>query len=127
MSQGETPARASASSRTLWQAACTALPTLAMVIEPPWIAARGSRVRDPWATVHDRLRVLRSARQATISSALQPSLFDRRALREAQSRAHVRQEWDEWQARLEERLQPGDPPSVATRVVALIPLDGGLS
>ena len=38
------PPRASASSRALRQAACTALPTLAMVIEPPCMGALGSRV-----------------------------------------------------------------------------------
>ena len=38
------PPRASASSRTLRQAACTALPTLAIVIEPPCTGALGSRV-----------------------------------------------------------------------------------
>ena len=38
------PPRASASSRALRQAACTALPTLAMVIEPPCTGALGSRV-----------------------------------------------------------------------------------
>src|SRR5689334_19107723 len=38
------PPRASASSRTLRHAACTALPTLAMVIEPPCGGVRGSRL-----------------------------------------------------------------------------------
>ena len=38
------PARASASSRALRHAACTALPTLAIVIEPPCTGALGSRV-----------------------------------------------------------------------------------
>src|SRR5947199_2668187 len=36
------PPRASASSRALRQAACTALPTLAIVIEPPCTGALGS-------------------------------------------------------------------------------------
>ena len=39
------PPRASASSRALRQAACTALPTLAIVIEPPCTGALGSRCR----------------------------------------------------------------------------------
>ena len=38
------PPRASASSRALRQAACTALPTLAIVIEPPCTGAFGRRV-----------------------------------------------------------------------------------
>jgi len=38
------PPRASAWSRALRQAACTAVPTLAIVIEPPCTGARGSRV-----------------------------------------------------------------------------------
>src|SRR5437773_251498 len=38
------PARASASSRALRQAACTALPTLAIVMEPPCTGALGSLV-----------------------------------------------------------------------------------
>jgi Helicase conserved C-terminal domain len=111
--------------RREWRTVCRQVVADPRVRQAAIDAARGSRVQDRWATVHDRLRVLRSARRATMSSALQPSLFDRRALREAQSRAHVRHEWDEWQARLEARLQPGDPTSVATRVVALIPLDEG--
>src|SRR5437667_11899137 len=38
------PPRASASSRAIRQAACTALPTLAIVIEPPCTGALGKRV-----------------------------------------------------------------------------------
>src|ERR1044071_3962416 len=37
-------ARARASSRALWQAACTALPTLAIVIEPPCGGVLGRRL-----------------------------------------------------------------------------------
>jgi hypothetical protein len=48
-------------------------------------------------------------------------------LREAQNRTSVRQDWDDWQSRLETRLQPGQPPSIATRLVALFPLDEGVS
>jgi Helicase conserved C-terminal domain/SNF2-related domain len=113
--------------RREWRSVCRQLAVDPRVRQAAIDAAPGSRVEDPWATVRDRLRLLRFARQATNSSALQPSLFDRRALREAQSRSTVRQDWDERQSRLEARLRAGDPPSVATRVVALIPLDEGLS
>jgi hypothetical protein len=112
--------------RREWRSVCRQVAVDPRVRQAAIDAAPGSRIEDQWATVRDRLRRLRSARQATNSSALQPSLFDQRALREAQSRATVRRDWDERQSRLEARLRPGDPPSVATRVVALMPLGEGL-
>ena len=56
------PPRASASSRALRQAACTALPTLAMVSEPPWTGAFGSRVSP-------RMNFTRSIGRPSVSAA----------------------------------------------------------
>jgi superfamily II DNA or RNA helicase len=119
--------RAAPADRREWRRVCRQAVADPRVRQAAIDAARGSRVRDRWAAVRDRLRAVRSARQATISPALQPSLFDRRTLREAQNRTSVRQDWDDWQSRLETRLQPGQPPSIATRLVALFPLDEGVS
>jgi len=56
------PPRASASSRAFRQAACTALPTLAMVIEPPCTDALGSRVSP-------RMNLTRSIGRPRVSAA----------------------------------------------------------
>jgi hypothetical protein len=71
-----------------------------------------------------RLALLRGIRHAERGPFTQPSLFDRRSLREAENREGVRAGWDEWQARLEARVQPSrKTPAVATRILAILPLE----
>jgi hypothetical protein len=81
---------------------------------------------DRWAALRLRLARLRVIRHAERGPFTQPSLFDRRSIREAENRAGVRARWDEWQARLEARVQPSRrTPAVATRVLAILPLEAG--
>jgi hypothetical protein len=77
----------------------------------------------PWTGVCARLAAIREARQAITSPAVQPSLFDRRALREARGHASGRAQWDEWQARLEDACRDGTHrPAVTTRMLAILPI-----
>jgi hypothetical protein len=76
-----------------------------------------------WAPVLARLSNLRRMRHPPAPQLVQPSLFDRRAVREAAQRDAVRVQWDTWQARLEARLETAPVRSVA-RVLAVLPVDG---
>ena len=73
------------------------------------------------------IAAIREARHASTPRTVQPSLFDRRALREARGHESLALEWDEWQAQLERRLPHGrDCPAITTRVLALLPIGEGL-
>lgn len=109
--------------RREWRVICRQLLTDPRVRQAAIDGTGRISAEDSWAIVRARLRWLRAARHKTGSRAVQPSLFDRRAWRDAESRASDRQQWDERQTRLEARLQPSDPPSIATRVLALLPLE----
>jgi hypothetical protein len=109
--------------RRAWRSVCRRLVDDPRVREAA-IAVPGNVHEDRWATLRTRLAQLRALRHAERGPATQPSLFDRRALRAAEGRKNVRARWDEWQARLEGRVQPPhEPPLVATRVLAILPLE----
>jgi hypothetical protein len=80
--------------------------------------------QDRWAALRTRLGRLRTIRHAERSPATQASLFDRRAVRAAESLESVRAHWDEWQSRLEARVQPfPETPTIVTRVLAILPFE----
>lgn len=78
---------------------------------------------DPWTGVRARLTAIREARRALSPRAVQPSLFDRRAVRDARGLEAVAVEWEARQTELERRLAAVST-AVTTRVVALVPFGG---
>jgi superfamily II DNA or RNA helicase len=111
--------------RRAWRSVCRRLVDDPRVREAALAVPRASDA-DRWAALRLRLARLRVIRHAERGPFTQPSLFDRRSIREAENRAGVRARWDEWQARLEARVQPSRrTPAVATRVLAILPLEAG--
>lgn len=81
---------------------------------------------DRWAGPRARLAAIRLDRRQRKLPGVQPSLFDRRAVREAQSVESACRAWDERQAQLEQRLEASrEPPIITTRLVALLPIGEG--
>jgi superfamily II DNA or RNA helicase len=110
--------------RRTWRQICRQLALDSRV----WHAAGDTRADAPydeqWAPVRARLASLRALRHRHVPRTVQPSLFDRRAIRDAEQSDAVRAQWDEWQARLEARLEAAPVRSTA-RVLAVLPVDGG--
>jgi hypothetical protein len=108
--------------RRRWRLVCRQLAADARVRQAALDAPVDPHPADGWATVRSRLSAIRTARRRDHPRALQPSLFDRRALRAAGNRAIVDGRWDDWQARLERRLDSAGRRLATTRVVAVLPL-----
>jgi hypothetical protein len=108
--------------RREWRQICRSIATDRRVRDAA-VAGASRPPRQPWAALEIRLRALSQARRSRKAPSVQPSLFDRRALREAEHDEAVRRRWDEWQARLEARCRSrGEAATIATRVVAVLPL-----
>jgi hypothetical protein len=110
--------------RRTWRQICRQL-----ALDPRvWQAAADAWADAPfdeqWAPVRARLASLRVLRHRHATRTVQPSLFDRRAIRDAEQFDAVRALWDEWQARLEARLEAAPVRSTA-RVLAVLAVDGG--
>jgi superfamily II DNA or RNA helicase len=83
-------------------------------------AAAPAPGHDPWPMVRARLSGARAVRRDAAPRAVQPSLFDRRALRHVEQDAIARAAWDTWHDRLAMRLQQGQT-RLSTRIVAVLP------
>ncbi|MEZ5283765.1 MAG: helicase-related protein [Vicinamibacterales bacterium] len=111
-------------SRRQWRALCLALMSSPAVLGA---AARAARDRNPharWTELLTRLAQLRRRVDDTPGPALQPSLFDRRAEREAEDTARHRASVAGRLAWLEHRLD-GDAlaPRVHARAIVALPMD----
>ena len=107
-----------------WRSLCRRVAADDRVHQAAIEASRALEPSDPWIGTRVRLGVIRAARRASLPRSVQPSLFDRRALRDARGFESVALEWDTWQTNLERRLAASAAPMVTTRVVALFPLEG---
>lgn len=111
--------------RRAWRQICRRLCADPRVRQVAIDTGPASPVEGQWAAVRARLVGLRRLRHAQPQASLQPSLFDRRAVRESEQLDAVKARWDDWQSRLAARLAPG-PVIHTTRVLALLPMDPGV-
>jgi hypothetical protein len=110
--------------RREWHNLCRRIAADSRVHQAAVDAIPNAELIDPWIAARARLAEIREARRAHVPHSIQPSLFDRRALREARGLESVGLEWEAWQASLERRLTAAGLPEIATRIVALLPLGG---
>jgi hypothetical protein len=108
--------------RRLWRRCATNLARDPRVHDAAIAAAAPESTGDQWTTVRDRLDALSRADAGRWASPrVQPSLFDRRAMRVAEQRRETAAERDRWRAALSSRLIDL-PVRVSTRTVAVLPL-----
>jgi hypothetical protein len=110
--------------RRAWRQVCQRLARDARIHAAAREAAASTAAADAWGPIRHRLAAIRTARHAGRRRQVQPSLFDRRALREIDQRAAITAHWDEWQERLSARLDCALGDGDTTRVVAVLPFRG---
>lgn len=111
--------------RRQWRIVCRRVAADPRVRQAAIEATREVSSIDPWTGVRARLTAIREACRARAPRSVQPSLFDRRAVRDARGLEAVTVEWEARQAELERRLATASSaPAVTTRVVALLPFGG---
>ena len=105
-----------------WRRCARRLATEPLVVHAAKTAAARDDQVDQWASVRERLDEIghRSAPRRS-DTEVQPSLFDRRAVRAADQRREAKVARDSWRARLRQRLVDG-PALVSTRVIAVLPV-----
>lgn len=112
--------------RRQWRLVCRKVAADPRVHQAAIAATETTRVDDPWPTAAARLAAILDQRRTRRPPTVQPSLFDRRALRQADGVSSTGLAWDRWQQQLERCLRGHrDPPAITTRVVALLPMAEG--
>ena len=108
--------------RRPWRTCATHLARDPRVHDAAMAAAAPESTSDQWTAVRDRLDALSRADAGRRGSPqVQPSLFDRRAMRAAEQRRETAAERDRWRAVLRYRLIDA-PARVSTRTLAVLPL-----
>jgi superfamily II DNA or RNA helicase len=114
--------REAPATRRAWRQVCRQICADPRVRQVAIDACPASHGEGQWAAVRARLAGLRRRRRTQSQPSLQPSLFDRRAIRESEQVDEVKARWDDWQSRLAARLAEG-PVIHTARIVALLPMD----
>jgi len=108
--------------RRVWRRCAAQLARDPRVHEAAIAAAAPESTGDQWTAVRDRLDALwRADAGRWASPRVQPSLFDRRAMRSSVQRRETAAERDRWRAALQSRLIDL-PVRVSTRTIAVLPL-----
>jgi len=117
---------ASSWTRRSWARLCRAIARDPRVRDAATTAARATASPANWSPVVDRLQAIRHARARHRPPGVQPSLFDRRALRMADARDAILARLIDHAERQSRFLSPaGADELLEARVVALLPLDRG--
>jgi superfamily II DNA or RNA helicase len=118
----EVTLRTAPSDRREWRNVCRRIAADSRVHQAAVDAASGTDPTDPWIAARERMAAIVEARRVHVPTSVQPSLFDRRAWRDARELESAAVEWEAWRSSVERRLAASGPWRVTTRIVALLPL-----